>query len=72
MQSSDWLEDVLACVNEIPETDFYLRDVYAFSGRLKKLHPENNNIEAKIRQQLQLLRDQGTIIFLGRGHYRKL
>ena len=31
----------------------------------------NNNIEAKIRQQLQILRNKGIIEFLERGHYRK-
>ncbi|MBQ1398560.1 MAG: restriction endonuclease, partial [Clostridia bacterium] len=35
-------------------------------------HIHNNNIEAKIRQQLQILRDKGFIEFLERGHYRKI
>jgi type II restriction enzyme len=34
------------------------------------LHPQNRNIEAKIRQQLQMLRDHGLIEFLGNGRYR--
>ncbi|EKC57958.1 Dam-replacing, partial [human gut metagenome] len=31
-----------------------------------------HNVEAKIRQQLQQLRDKGFIEFTTRGHYRKL
>ncbi|MGN1131915.1 MAG: hypothetical protein ACI4RL_03340, partial [Ruminococcus sp.] len=31
-----------------------------------------HNVQAKIRQQLQLLRDKGFIEFTERGHYRKL
>jgi len=32
----------------------------------------NNNIEAKIRQQLQILRDNGVVEFIGRGLYKKV
>ena len=40
--------------------------------RYRKIrHPENNNIEAKIRQQLQFLRDKGFIQFLSPGQYKK-
>ena len=41
-------------------------------GEVKEKHINNNHIEAKIRQQLQLLRDKGYIEFLERGHYRKI
>jgi type II restriction enzyme len=30
----------------------------------------NNNVKAKIRQQLQFLRDKSAIEFIGRGRYR--
>ncbi|MDE6698369.1 MAG: hypothetical protein K2J91_02695 [Lachnospiraceae bacterium] len=33
---------------------------------------KKHNIEAKIRQQLQFLRDTGFIEFLCRGQYRKI
>ena len=36
------------------------------------LNPQNHNVEAKIRQQLQILRDLGFIEFLGKGQYRKI
>ena len=67
-----WLLDVLRCVNDIPETDFSLSDVYAFEGLLSAKHPDNRNVRPKIRQQLQVLRDRGFIEFLGRGRYRKV
>jgi type II restriction enzyme len=72
IDSRGWLLDVLNCVNQIPSNDFYLKDVYEFADVLSQKHINNNNIEAKIRQQLQLLRDKGFIEFMERGHYRKL
>lgn len=68
-----WLFDVLNCVNTISKDEFSLADIYFFEGVLKNIHPQNNNIKDKIRQQLQLLRDRGIIEFVdNRGHYRKL
>lgn len=67
-----WLLDVLNCVNDIKSNDFTLNDVYTYVDILHQKHQDNNNVEAKIRQQLQFLRDKGFIEFMGRGHYRKL
>lgn len=72
LEGRSWLFDVLACVNKIEKPLFTLGEVYAFRDELKLKHPDNNNIEAKIRQQLQLLRDKGIIEFADRGVYRKL
>lgn len=72
IESRGWLLDVLNCVNSIKDEEFTLQDIYRFSETLRKKHLSNNNIEAKIRQQLQLLRDKGFIEFLDRGHYRKI
>ncbi|HHD16183.1 MAG TPA: restriction endonuclease, partial [Euryarchaeota archaeon] len=33
-------------------------------------HPNNRHIKAKIRQQLQILRDENIIEFIGNGLYR--
>lgn len=66
-----WLLDVLQCVNTIKTQEFTLSDVYSFESTLRLKHPNNNNIQAKIRQQLQLLRDKGFIAFLGNGKYVK-
>lgn len=66
-----WLLDILNCINSIPADIFYLSDMYAFADALKEKHSTNNNIEAKIRQQLQILRDKGFLDFLGGGVYQK-
>ena len=65
-----WLADVLACVRKLDRETFTLAEVYVFRDHLARLHPENKNIRPKIRQQLQILRDNGIIEFLGKGNYR--
>ena len=69
---SGWRLDTFNVVYKIPVNIFKLEQVYAYNKHLQELHPENRNIEAKIRQQLQELRDLGLIEFLGGGVYRKL
>ncbi len=71
LEERGWLLDVLKCVEQISQKEFSLKDVYLYAEHLKKLHLANHNIEAKIRQQLQILRDKGFIEFLGHGQYRK-
>lgn len=71
LETRGWLLDVLKCVDKLPEK-FTLKEVYQFTETLAKLHPNNNNVQAKIRQQLQLLRDKGLIEFVSRGNYRKI
>ena len=39
---------------------------------LNEKHQNNHNIRAKIRQQLQILRDKGFIKFVGKGKYMKV
>ncbi len=65
-----WLLNVLKCVEDIGKPEFELDDVYAFETRLTGLFPQNRHVRQKIRQQLQVLRDGGFLIFLGRGRYR--
>lgn len=72
LEGRGWLLDVLNCVNEITTADFSLQDIYKFVEHLQEKHINNHNIEAKIRQQLQILRDKGFIEFTTRGHYRKI
>jgi type II restriction enzyme len=57
-------------VDMIGKTDFQLDDVYAFENRLSQLYPNNRHVRQKIRQQLQVLRDQGYLDFVSRGYYR--
>ena len=65
-----WLIEVIKVVERLGRSDFALDDVYAFEQHLAALYPGNNNIRPKIRQQLQVLRDNGYLEFTGRSHYR--
>ena len=67
-----WQKDVFNCLNLIPNNTFKLNDIYSFETLLKNKHPRNNNIQEKIRQILQQLRDLGYIKFINRGQYKKL
>ena len=72
MESRTWLLDILFCINSISNIEFSLQEMYSFTNELQLKHIDNHNVEAKIRQQLQVLRDRGVIEFLGKGHYRKV
>lgn len=72
IETRGWLLEVLQCVNNITTTEFDLAAVYQFEKSLELKYPDNHNIRAKIRQQLQVLRDRGIIEFLGDGYYRKI
>lgn len=65
-----WLIEVLRCVEMVGRPDFELSDVYRFEHHLKSIFPNNMNVRPKIRQQLQVLRDEGLLDFRGRGRYR--
>lgn len=66
----DWLSDVLSVVDRQPRL-FSLKDMYRYENHFETLHPHNNNIQAKIRQQLQIIRDMGVLEFIKRGEYKK-
>ena len=70
LEAKGWLLDVMRCVELIGTEEFTLQDIYQHEAMLKDLHPDNNNVQAKIRQQLQVLRDAGFLAFVGRGVYR--
>ncbi len=69
---SSWKKDVFECLLRIDSDVFRLEEVYKFEKKLKELHPENRNIQPKIRQQLQYLRDLGLLEFVKPGVYKKL
>jgi type II restriction enzyme len=66
-----WLTVILSLVDRVGKTRFSLPDIYAFEPLLAQLFPANKNIRAKIRQQLQVLRDLGQLKFLGSGTYMR-
>jgi type II restriction enzyme len=69
-ETRGWLLDVMTCIESLNKSEFSLSEVYAFDRQLGELHPGNQNVRPKIRQQLQYLRDRGYLEFLGRGSYR--
>jgi len=71
IEARGWTLDILRVIQDIPNEFFSIADVYTYENDLTQKHPNNNNVRAKIRQQLQVLRDIGLISFLGNGDYKK-
>ncbi len=68
-----WTALTLEGVFSIRKQSFELDEVYKACQPLASArYPDNHNVEAKIRQQLQVLRDLELIEFLGAGSYRRL
>lgn len=65
-----WTLDVLTVLRSLEKPEFTIDDAYSFDKALSHKHPENRHVRAKIRQQLQILRDLGYLQFVRRGHYR--
>ncbi len=68
-EQKGWLLDIMLCIDKLKRSNFSLSDMYNFVPLLKTKHPDNGHIEAKIRQQLQVLRDKGYLRFTSRGNY---
>jgi len=64
-----WTVDVLRIVHSLGRKEFTLKEVYEYEEEFAKEHPSNYHIKAKIRQQLQILRDKGILKFKNRGNY---
>jgi len=69
-EARGWLIEVMKCVEAIGSAEFNLDDVYAYEKQLSEIYPDNHNVRPKIRQQLQVLRDNGYLEFVSRGRYR--
>jgi len=65
-----WTLDVLTVLRSLEKREFTLKQAYSFEKVLSQMHPENRHVRAKIRQQLQVLRDLGYLQFIKRGYYR--
>lgn len=68
--SRGWLLDIISCIERLKMRDFSLSDLYGFKKELSTQYPDNENIKAKIRQQIQILRDHNYIRFVHRGRYQ--
>lgn len=72
LDARGWTLDIMSCVDQIDGKTFKLDDMYKYADVLSIKHPDNHHVKDKIRQQLQILRDNGIIEFVGRGNYRKI
>lgn len=70
-QDSSWMSLVQDIVERMPER-FTLHDLDAHFDSLRRFYPRNRNVDAKVRQILQQLRDREIIAFLGAGKYQRL
>jgi type II restriction enzyme len=70
LSTRSWSRALLECLHRLQRSTFTLEQVYSFEAELSLAYPENRNVRAKIRQQLQVLRDAGLLAFEGRGTYR--
>lgn len=69
-RATTWKSLVRDVIERLPRT-FKLSDVVAQRDYFAKHYPDNRFIEAKIRQSLQILRDQGLIAFVRPGVYER-
>jgi type II restriction enzyme len=65
-----WRLDVLRVIQSLGKAEFTTTDAYIFEWELEQLHPDNRNIKAKIRQQLQELRDRNLLLHVDRNRWR--
>lgn len=72
LSSRGWLIAVMKCAEGIAHREFTIGEMYDFVPYLESLFPHNKHVKAKIRQQLQVLRDRGWLRFHGDGKYEKL
>ena len=72
LKNKNWKLVVLSIVDSIPETIFSANDLYEFIPMLEKKYHDNHNIDAKIRETLQQLRDEGYIKFLNKEGFKGL
>ncbi|MBI3732068.1 MAG: hypothetical protein HY259_01230 [Chloroflexi bacterium] len=55
--------------DKLPAIEFGTSDLYRYAPEFQQEYPDNRNVEAKIRQVLQQLRDSGLINHLGQGRW---
>ncbi len=70
LRAKGWLLEIIKCIDKLNKKSFTLNQIYQFEKYLQMKYPKNNNIRAKIRQQLQILRDKGYLKFEGKGNYK--
>jgi type II restriction enzyme len=72
LYSRGWANLTLRIVRSLKRSEFSLSEIYDKENLFAASYPDNRNIRAKMRQQLQVLRDLGYLEFCGGGRYRLL
>lgn len=72
VEQRGWTLLTLRMVRALGVKEFSLADVYELESQFGAAYPNNRHVRDKIRQQLQILRDLGLLVFEGRGEYRLL
>lgn len=67
-----WTTLTLSVLRALRRSEFSLAEIYNREHLFSSVYPNNRNIRAKIRQQLQVLRDLGYLDFRRAGTYRLL
>lgn len=67
-----WTTLTLSVIRALSRRAFALDDLYEREHLFSSVYPGNKNVRAKIRQQLQVLRDLGVIRFDGNGRYTQI
>jgi len=65
-----WTTLTLSVIRALAKPAFRLSELYEREKSFAQLYPDNRHIRAKIRQQLQVLRNLGVLRFEGSGLYR--
>ncbi len=55
----------------LPEGGFTNQEIYEYEDKFRQRYPQNQNIRAKIRQQLQVLRELGFVEHVSKGVWKK-
>jgi type II restriction enzyme len=71
LSEKGWIIDIIKVIEKLGKQEFTLEEIYAFEEELSRQYPNNHHIKAKIRQQLQIIRDMGFLDFTTRGRYRR-
>lgn len=72
LERRGWTTLTLSVLRALRRSEFSLAEIYKREHLFSSVYPNNRNIRAKVRQQLQVLRDLGFLEFCGAGTYRLL
>ncbi|MDR0761593.1 MAG: restriction endonuclease [Campylobacteraceae bacterium] len=71
-EQKGWIFEIMRCIEKLDKRSFTRQELLSFVPYLQKKYPNNKNIEYKISQQLQILRDNNYLKFSARGSYQLL